>query len=108
MTSGGAERETLAGVVNRQRMAIHQIVGVFLRQSVGQHVERLSAIACPRHHETRFHRHTALIFHAGDEPRCAGISWMYCHCETELRRADRGYLAPRMRAVGGMEDSIVV
>src|SRR5258706_64988 len=59
--AGRAERETLAGVVDRERMAPHQIVGVAFRQAPAQHLEAVSAVAGSRHHHLGVDRDAPLV-----------------------------------------------
>jgi hypothetical protein len=44
-----AESELFAGLIDREGMAIHDIVCLRLRQALGQDVEGFAAVACSRH-----------------------------------------------------------
>src|SRR5262252_552287 len=46
---GRAEGEPFAGFIERERVAIDDIVGVLLRQALGQDIEGLAAVARARH-----------------------------------------------------------
>src|SRR5580765_1225706 len=42
---GRAHRQALAGLVDRETMAVDEVVGVLLRQAAAQHLEALAAVA---------------------------------------------------------------
>src|SRR5690349_10020077 len=89
---GRADREALAGIVNRETVPVDEVVGVLLRQAVAQDGERFAAIARACYHQLRLERHAPLVLVRGHEPRRIGIARMHRDSETELRRRDGGDL----------------
>jgi len=63
-----AEDQPLAGLVDVQGMAIDQVVGVFLRQAVGQHVECSAAVAGAGDDDFAIDGDAVGIAGRGDEP----------------------------------------
>jgi hypothetical protein len=61
-------------------------VSIDLRQALRQLVERASAIACARHHNTTIRWDSMFIFHRRHKPRGVAVVRMHRHGKTEGRR----------------------
>src|SRR5215471_5502533 len=103
-----AEGEPFAGLIERESMAIHDIVGVRLRQALSQDIEGFAAVACARHNQLALARDAFLILDFRDKPRGVGRARMHDDREPERRRLDAGDLRKRLALVGGDEDAVVV
>src|SRR6201996_9460158 len=80
---GRTECKLLAAAVERQRVAIDDVVGVRLGQPAGQHVEALAAVARARHRKLAATRDALLVFDLRHEPRHIGIARMDRDCKAE-------------------------
>src|SRR6266699_1071040 len=103
-----AEREPVPRLVHVERVAIGEIVGVLLRQSLREHLEAFAPIPRARHDDPALHGDALLVAHARHEPGGVRVVGMHRDREAEPRGFDRGDLLPRRRAVGGAEHAIVV
>src|SRR6266487_3582163 len=103
-----AEREPVPRLVHVERVAIGEIVGVLLRQSLREHLEAFAPIPGARHDDPALHRDALLVAHARHEPGGVRVVGMHRDREAEPRGLDRGDLLPRRRAVGGAEHAVVV
>src|SRR6266699_2644230 len=103
-----AEREPVPRLVHVERVAIGEIVGVLLRQSLREHLEAFPPIPRARHDDPALHRDALLVAHARHEPGGVRVVGMHRDREAEPRGLDRGDLLPRRRAVGGAEYAVVV
>src|SRR5205085_10222712 len=58
---GRADGEAVARLVDREAVAVDQVIGMLLRQPAAQHLERAAAIARARDDEFGLERHAPLI-----------------------------------------------
>src|SRR5688572_15383950 len=58
---GRADHQALAGCVDVEAVAVDEVVGMFLGQSLAQHRERLAAVAGASDHQLRVHRDAAFV-----------------------------------------------
>src|ERR1700758_3709967 len=103
-----AEGEPFAALIEHERMAIHDIVCVRLRQALGQDIEGFAAVARARHDQLALARDALLILDFRDKPRGIGLPRMHHDRETERRWLDAGDLRERLALVGGDENAVVV
>src|SRR5207237_1496171 len=99
-----AERQTVAGVIDRQAMAIGQIVRMFLRQTLGQRLEMLAAVARAGDDDMAADRHARFVLLRGNEPCRLWIARVHGYREAKNRRLHVRDLAPRFGAVGCAKD----
>ena len=85
---GGSECKRIAGRINREGVAIDDVVGVLLRQAVGERREGLTAVASARDHELAADGDTALVLDRGDEPRRFRLGRVDGDREAEYGRSD--------------------
>src|SRR6185295_17654596 len=107
-TRGGAECQTLAGLIDIQTMAVDQVVGVLLRQALPQRLECLAAVAGPIDHNAAIGRAAFLVLECRHEPRGVRSLRMDGHGKSEHRRFYIRDLRPRRGAVCGLEYAIVM
>src|SRR5262249_34152535 len=105
---GRAEGEPFAARIERESMAIHDIVGVRLRQALGEDIEGFAAVARSRHGQLALARNAFLILDFRDKPRRVGLPRMHDDREAERRRLDAGDLRKRLALVGGDENAVAV
>src|SRR2546423_419498 len=105
---GRAEREPAPRLVDVERVAIGEIVGVLLRQPLREHLKAFAPIPGARYDYPALHRDALLVAHARHEPGGVRVVGMHRHREAERRGLDRGDLLPGRRAIGGAEDAVVV
>src|SRR5207245_10363894 len=103
-----AEGGPVAGRPERAGVAVDDIVGVRLRQPLGQDVEALAAIARARDHQLAIAGNTLLILDFRDKPRGIGLTWMDDNRKAESRWLDTVDLGKGPSFIGGDEDSVVV
>src|SRR6516165_4443785 len=88
----GPEGEPFTPRVERERMAVDDIVGMCLRQALGQDVEAFAAVARARDHEPALAWNALLILDLGDEPCRVGLARMHDHRKAERRWCNIGDL----------------
>src|SRR5262249_52173961 len=106
--AGGAEGEALAALVDIERMAPYQVVGVALRQALGQHLEAAAAVARACHHNLAVDGNALLILGRRHEPSRVRVVRMGGDGEAELRGTDRAPLAPSGAGILRAEHAVVV
>src|SRR6202043_1568997 len=105
---GGAEGEPLAGVIERERMPVHDIISVRLGETLGEDLEALAAVAGARDRELALARDAFLVLDLGHEPGRIRLARVHDHGKAERRRLDPGDLAERFSLVGGDKNSVVM
>src|SRR6516165_4788465 len=85
---GGAEGEPLARLIECERVAVHHVVGVRLRQASGEDLEALTAVARARDGELALVRDALLVLDLWNEPRGFGIVRVHDDRKAEGRRYD--------------------
>src|SRR5437763_10684838 len=100
---GRADREPVARLVDREAVAIDEIVGMLLRQPAAQNLERAAAIARARDDEYGVERDAPLDLVRRHEPGGVGVLGMHRGGDAELERRDRRHLLTARRAIGRAE-----
>lgn len=103
-----AERDTVAGPIYRQRMTVNDVIGMRLRQSIGQSHEALGPIARARDNQPAIARDALLVLDLRHEPRRVRIARMQDHREPEGERLNAGDLRKRATLIGRNENAVVV
>src|SRR6516162_10346726 len=106
--AGRAKGETLAALIDRERMAPYQVIGVLLRQTVPQHLEAAAAVAGAGDDDLAVDRDAPLVLDRRDEPRGVRIPRMGGDGKAELRRTDRRQLVPGGAGILRTKDAVVV
>lgn len=105
---GGAEGQLISIWRDLQRVAIDEVVGMFLRQAIGAGGESFPAIARAGDDEFAVDRDAQFVFYRRYKPRGAGILRVNRYGETKSRRSDVFNFMPASEIVGGLENTVVV
>src|SRR5688572_22964884 len=106
IAGGAAERECSAIGIDVEPVTVDDVVGMFLRQPFGEHLEALAAVARARDDERAVDGIAPLIFLSGHEPRGSGLFGMHDDGEPEHRRLRVRDLRARDAAVRAAEDTV--
>src|SRR6476659_6165635 len=87
------EREYVAAVVYVEGVAVHEVVGVPLRQPVGQRLERLPPIPRTIHDDATVGGISLFVLYRGDKPGGVRIAWMHGDGKSKGGRKHIGDLA---------------
>src|SRR5262245_57587259 len=89
-------------------MTPYEVVGVALRQALGQHLEAAAAVARARHHHLAVDGYAPLVLGRRHEPGRVRVARVSGHREAELRGADRAHLTPGGAGVLRAEHAVMV
>src|SRR5262249_58394344 len=103
-----AEYQSRAGFIHVERVTKHQVIRMFLRQSMPQHFERLTTITRPRHDDLTLHWNPLLVLDGRDQPGGVRVPRMDRNRKAEYRGRDVGHVLPGFAIVCGAKDTVVV
>src|SRR5262245_721838 len=108
VAGGAAEGECSAIGIDVEPVTVDDVVGVFLRQTFGENLEALAAVARARDDERAVDGIAPLVLLARDEPCGSGLLGMHDDGEAEHRWLRLLDFRAREPAVRATEDAVVM